>query len=99
MKIDSNIKSVGSPLGGTAKPANGAAPRPSATPAGEQVALSHLSARLQEIEGKMGDTAVVDAARVAEIKQAITDGQFRINPERIADGLLDSVRQMLAAHH
>lgn len=96
MKIGSNFKSIDGPVNGAAKPANGAAPRPAA-PAGDQVALSPLSARLQEIEGKMGDTAVVDAARVAEIKQAIADGQFRINPERIADGLLDSVRQMLAA--
>lgn len=100
MKIGNSFKSIDGPVNGAAKPTNGAAPRPAgAAPAGDQVALSPLSARLQEIGGKMGDTAVVDAARVAEIKQAIADGQFRINPERIADGLLESVRQMLAARH
>jgi negative regulator of flagellin synthesis FlgM len=44
----------------------------------------------------MAETPVVDAARVAEIKRAITEGRFQVNPERIADGLLENVRQMLA---
>jgi negative regulator of flagellin synthesis FlgM len=39
--------------------------------------------------------APIDAQRVAEIKQAISEGRFQINPERIADGLLTSVREML----
>jgi negative regulator of flagellin synthesis FlgM len=39
---------------------------------------------------------VVDAARVAELKRAISEGRFKVNPERVADGLLESVRQMLA---
>lgn len=96
MKIGNGFKSIDSTVNGAAKPANGAAPRPTTAPAGEQVALSPLSARLMEIEGGI-DGGGVNAARVAEIKQAIADGQFRINPERIADGLLESVRQMLAA--
>ncbi|MDO9244440.1 MAG: flagellar biosynthesis anti-sigma factor FlgM, partial [Rhodocyclaceae bacterium] len=37
----------------------------------------------------------VNAERVAEIKAAIAEGRFQINPERIADGLLTSVREML----
>lgn len=38
----------------------------------------------------------MDVARVAEIKQAISEGRFQVKPERIADGLLASVREMLA---
>ena len=96
MKIDSSVKSIGGLVSGaTPRPANSTTSRP-AIQAGEQVALSSLSARLQEIGGEMGDAAVVNTARVAEIKQAIAEGQFKINPERIANGLLDSVRQMLA---
>ena len=63
---------------------------------GEQVALSSLSARLQEAGAAMADVPVVDAARVAEIKGAISEGRFQVNPERIAAGLLENVRQMLA---
>lgn len=40
---------------------------------------------------------MVNAERVAEIKQAIAEGRFKVNPERIADGLLENVRHMLAS--
>lgn len=33
-----------------------------------------------------------DAAKVAAIREQIRSGQYRINPERIADGLLASLR-------
>lgn len=95
MKVDSSVQSVGGLSGGASKPAKSVASRPTAAK-GEQVDLSPLSARLQEIEAEMANTPVADAGRVAEIKQAIADGRFQVNPERIADGLLDSVRQMLA---
>jgi negative regulator of flagellin synthesis FlgM len=65
-------------------------------PAGDQVELSSLSARLQAASAAMAETPVVDAARVAELKRAISEGRFKVNPERVADGLLESVRQMLA---
>jgi len=36
-----------------------------------------------------------DAARVAAIREDIRAGRYKINPERIASGLLDSVRDLL----
>jgi negative regulator of flagellin synthesis FlgM len=54
-----------------------------------------LSANLQQAAAVSGSDQVVDVARVAEIKQAIAEGRFQIQPERIADGLLASVREML----
>lgn len=35
-----------------------------------------------------------DAAKVEAIKQAISAGQFRINPEAIADGLINTAREL-----
>lgn len=96
MKINSSVPSVA---------LNETTARTKAAPAGagkaaasgsDQVKLSSISAHLQDVQAATADTSVVDAARVAEIKQAISEGRFQINPERIADGLLDSVRQMLA---
>lgn len=69
-----------------------ATPQKPATGAGERVDISSLSARIQEVGA---GEAPVNAQRVAEIKQAISEGRFQINPERIADGLLASVRDML----
>lgn len=36
-----------------------------------------------------------DAARVAAIREDIRAGRYQVNPERIADGLMDSVRNLL----
>lgn len=95
MKINTSIPSVtANDLAGRAKPA-AAGPRKTTATTGEQVELSSLSARLQDA-GASADTPVVDAARVAEIKQAISEGRFHINPERIADNLIASVRDMLS---
>jgi negative regulator of flagellin synthesis FlgM len=92
VKINSAIPSVGTaPDSGRAR--SPAAPQQkSGAVAGERVEISSLSARLQEVSA---GGAPVNGQRVAEIKQAISEGRFQINPERIADGLLDSVRDML----
>ncbi len=47
------------------------------------------------MEEGINNTPVVDENKVAQIKQAITEGRYQINPGKIADGLIDSVRQML----
>ena len=37
----------------------------------------------------------VNAARIQEIKEAIAQGRFKVNPEAIADGLIQSARDLL----
>lgn len=92
MKISNSTPSIGS------APDSGRARAPTATPqraetgSSERVDISSLSARMQEVGA---GEAPVNAQRVAEIKLAISEGKFQINPERIADGLLASVRDML----
>ncbi|MBU1237143.1 MAG: flagellar biosynthesis anti-sigma factor FlgM [Gammaproteobacteria bacterium] len=96
MKINPSLPSVTqSDQSGRVKPATQGSRRPSASEA-EQVDLSSLSARLQEVSAAIANTPEVDTARIAEIKQAISEGRFQINPDRIAEGLLENVRQMLA---
>ena len=93
MKIDNSVKSVG-PLGGDARPRAAGAAQPATQP-GAQVQLSALAGQMQQMEGVLAETPAVDSARVAEIRQAIAEGRFEINPEKIADGLIASVREML----
>jgi negative regulator of flagellin synthesis FlgM len=96
MKIDSSIKSVstGAVNGGGSRPARGAAGAPGSG-GGDRVQLSPLSSQLQAIESSMADTAVVDSARVAEIRNAIAEGRFRVNPDAVADHLLQTARELL----
>ena len=97
MKIDNSVNPVGGSPGpnrnGAAKPAAGGAK----SGAGAEVAISPLSARLQEISADLASTPALDAGRVAEIKQAISEGRYTVNAGKIADGLISSVRQMLEA--
>jgi negative regulator of flagellin synthesis FlgM len=96
MKIDNSIKSVtsGAVSGGGARTGKGAASAPSSG-GGENVKLSPLSSQLQAIESSMADTPVVDSARVAEIRQAIAEGRFKVNPDVVADHLLQTARELL----
>jgi negative regulator of flagellin synthesis FlgM len=98
VKIDNSVGSVGGLPSGDAKPrpSKSSSPAPSAA-AGEKVELSSLSARMQEVEAALANVPVVDAGRVAEIKQAISEGRFQVDASKVADGLIDSVRQMIAS--
>jgi negative regulator of flagellin synthesis FlgM len=101
VKIDGNLRSIQSgsvsesqPRGakaGTAGNAHGAAP------GGPRVELSPLGSQLAGIEASLADVPVVDIQRVAEIKQAIADGKFKVNPDVIADKLLETVQELIRA--
>ena len=87
MKIDSTYKPAASAL--PTKPA--AAQSSAPTSAQDEVSLSKLAGALQS-----GEHPPVNTARIQEIKQAISEGRFKINPEAIADHLIESARELLS---
>jgi negative regulator of flagellin synthesis FlgM len=98
VKIDSSIGPVGG-SGGTSrpKPTTATTAKGAATTVEDSVQVSPLAGQLRDLEDVLAKVPAVDSQRVAEIKQAIAEGRFQVNPERIADGLIDSVRQMLSS--
>lgn len=99
MKIDNSIKPVSSQNSGDARvrAATASGAPPSNAPGGDRVELSSLSSGLQKAESAINATPVVNQVRVDEIKQAISEGRFKVDAEKVADGLIENVRQMLAA--
>jgi len=95
VKIEGLNKSLTTP------PANETRNRADNTPAapgGASVKLSSLSSSLAKAETALASAPDIDQAKVDEIRQAIQDGRLQIDPERIADGLLNSVRELLSTH-
>jgi len=70
------------------------APRPGAAGgATERVSLSDLASKMAQLEGRFGGD--FDARKVEEVRAAIAEGRFKVNPEAVADRLLASVGELL----
>jgi negative regulator of flagellin synthesis FlgM len=63
--------------------------------ASESVTLSPMSAQLQSLEAKIATDNAFDIEKVAAIKLAITSGQFKVSSEKVADGLIETVKDLL----
>ena len=102
MKIDKTVKPLPPTQIGEATTRNATA-RPAGNKtnntetASTSVHLGSGSAQLRSIEGNIANTPLVDVHKVAEIKQAITEGRFQVNSGVVADRLIDTVRDLITA--
>lgn len=99
MKIDKSNSSL-PPSSLNESSARAPAPKTADTPApqsGVSVTLGSTTSQLRSMESNMSSTSTVDAKKVAEIKQAISEGRFQINSSAIADGLINNVEDMINA--
>lgn len=98
MKIDNSVKSVSQTKVTKAtgkKSAAGAAKGAASSGSSEKVDINPLSSQLQALESSLEQVEVVDTARVEAIKQAISEGRFKVNPDVIADRLISTVKEMV----
>lgn len=78
------------------------APRSANTkaPAGMQsndtsVHLGKTSAQLRTLENSIANSPAIDSEKVKAIKQAISEGRFQVDNSKIADGLINSVSELI----
>jgi len=94
MKIDKSLQPVSTVSVSDGKRRTDLTPNTTA----EQENNVHLSsnvAKLQNIDSNSASGSIVNSARVQEIKQAISEGSFQINPEVVADRLLETVKELI----
>lgn len=103
MKIDTPSKPPASIGDGTArtsgkdKSGQSSAAQPSAPQQSEStsVSLGSTATQLRSMESGASTPPAVNAAKVAEIKQAISEGRFQVNSAMVADRLIASVRDLI----
>jgi len=97
INTNNTLDSVGT-KGTRSKPAAPSAPEaktpapdaaPAAKGASDQVVLSQEAQTLGRLQAKINSSPDVDLEKVAEIRRAIAEGRFEINPERIAENMLN----------
>lgn len=59
------------------------------------VQISSLSTQLQALQNTQASGAVFETKKVEAIKLAISEGRFQVNSEKVADGLLETVKDLL----
>lgn len=60
---------------------------------GDKPASTSISSSIASLHAKLADeTQDIDAARVEEARQAIINGEMKIDVGKIADGLLENLR-------
>lgn len=96
MKIDPGPKPL-TPVGSTDTHAIRERADKPAQSAETAINVSAQAAQLQQLEAQLAAIPVVDRGRVDAIKAAIAAGQYTIQAENIADGLIDEVKDMLHA--
>ena len=63
---------------------------------GVPVQITDQARQLASLEHTVNSLPVVNESRVAAIRQAIDEGRYQINPERIADKLLRTEQELSA---
>jgi negative regulator of flagellin synthesis FlgM len=86
-------QSEATPAAGAAQTASTSAPATASGSGDASVSLSGLSQHLRSLAAS--GSADIDTTHVASIKQAIKDGTLQIDSGKIADGVLQTARDLL----
>jgi negative regulator of flagellin synthesis FlgM len=60
----------------------------------DEVRLSAQALQLRDIESQVAELDAFDQTRVDEIKAAISEGRYHVDPERLAERFLDLEKEL-----
>ena len=58
------------------------------SPANDRVTLTNTASHLKNIEQQLSNSSPVDVERVAAVQKAISNGEYAVDADRIADKML-----------
>ena len=97
MKIEDSIKkpsALGVGTKQTPSAASQGAEKTTGSGATSSVNVS-LSSQLQALSSTVANSSVFDSGKVNEIKAAIAEGRFQVNADKVAEGLMATVRDLI----
>ncbi len=56
---------------------------------GDSVQITDMAGRLRSLEQKLATQSDVDQSHVNEIRDAISRGEYKVDPDRVADKMMD----------
>jgi len=56
---------------------------------GDKANLTDMASRLKSLESKLETQPAIDQSKVNKVRDAISRGEYRVNPERVADKMID----------
>jgi negative regulator of flagellin synthesis FlgM len=89
VKIDNSLKSIPATRGKGAKSGLDKLLQSAEQPAvSDDVQLTDTSEKLRQLESDLGSVDITDSAKIESIRQAIADGNFKVDEEAVAEGLV-----------
>lgn len=70
---------------------------PAAATGDSSANLGASTAQFRSLGSSVDNTSPVNASKVAEIKQAISEGRFQVNSGAVADSLIQSVTDLISS--
>ena len=75
--------------------AGGQAATNAAQATADRVDITNGARQVADLQAAVAGTPVVDSGRVASLREAIANGTYTVDPQRVADGLLAQDRAAL----
>lgn len=98
MKIDDSLKkTAGVTVGAKPSGASKTAEKPAAGATSTSAVNVQISSQAQALATQVAGANIFDTSKVEEIKAAIASGQFQVDAEKVAEGLMDTVRDLIQA--